>query len=82
MDLFQLGIQECRRDLPHWFLAILRGPVAFGTVNEVEQDVCKTIEIMMPGGGFVLAPTHQLQGNSPKENVVAMYEAAIKYGRY
>jgi uroporphyrinogen decarboxylase len=37
---------------------------------------------MMPGGGYALAPTHQLQDNSPTENVVAMYEAAHRHGRY
>jgi uroporphyrinogen decarboxylase len=58
------------------------GPVAYGTVSEVIDDVRKTLEIMMPGGGYCLAPTHQLQDNSPTENVVAMYEAAHKYGKY
>jgi len=28
------------------------------------------------------APTHQLQDNSPTENVVAMYEAVNQYGAY
>jgi uroporphyrinogen decarboxylase len=37
---------------------------------------------MMPGGGYACVPSHQLQDNSPTENVVALYEAAIKYGRY
>lgn len=58
------------------------GPVAYGTVEEVDEYVKKTLDIMMPGGGYCLSPTHQLQDNSPTENVVAMYEAAHKYGRY
>ncbi len=58
------------------------GKVAFGTVEETIADVRQTLEIMMPGGGYALAPTHQLQDNSPTENVVAMYEAALRYGRY
>ena len=58
------------------------GPVAYGTVDEVEKYVKDTLEIMMPGGGYLLAPTHQLQDNSPTENVLKMYEAAIKYGKY
>jgi uroporphyrinogen decarboxylase len=58
------------------------GPVASGTVGEVVENVRDTLEIMMPGGGYCLAPTHQLQDNSPTENVVAMYEAAHEYGRY
>ena len=58
------------------------GPVAYGTVDDVVQTVRDTLEIMMPGGGYCLAPTHQLQDNSPTENVVAMYETAHKFGRY
>ncbi|OGG48978.1 MAG: hypothetical protein A3F84_08220 [Candidatus Handelsmanbacteria bacterium RIFCSPLOWO2_12_FULL_64_10] len=58
------------------------GPVAGGTVQDTVQDVRETLEVMMPGGGYALAPTHQLQDNSPTENVVAMYEAAYQYGRY
>ncbi len=58
------------------------GPVAFGTPEEVTASVRETLEIMMPGGGYCLSPTHQLQDNSPVENVLAMYEAARKYGTY
>jgi len=58
------------------------GPVASGTVDEVAEDVRNTLQIMMPGGGYALAPTHQLQDNSPTENVVAMYQAAHRHGRY
>ncbi len=58
------------------------GPVACGTVGDVITDVRRTLEIMMPAGGYCLAPTHQLQDNSPTENVVAMYQAAHEYGRY
>ena len=58
------------------------GPVATGTVADTIQYCRNTLEIMMPGGGYCFAPTHSLQDNSPTENVVAMYEAALEYGRY
>ncbi len=58
------------------------GPVAYGTPEETTKSVKDTLEIMMPGGGYLLAPTHQLQDNSPTENVVAMYEAAHEFGYY
>lgn len=58
------------------------GPVAYGTVAETIANVRETLEMMMPGGGYALAPSHQLQDNSPTENVVAMYEAARIYGEY
>jgi len=58
------------------------GPVAFGTVDEVVAECKRTLEIMMPGGGYCFAPTHALQDNSPTANVVAMYETALRCGLY
>jgi uroporphyrinogen decarboxylase len=67
------------------------GPVAYGTPEEVVRDVRETLAVMMPppdgapgaeSGGYALSPTHQLQDNSPTENVVAMYDAARTYGWY
>jgi uroporphyrinogen decarboxylase len=58
------------------------GPVAYGTKDETVAYCRQTLEIMMPGGGYCFSPTHQLQDNSPTENVVAMYATAQKYGWY
>ncbi len=58
------------------------GPVATGTVDETIAYCKNTLNIMMPGGGYCFAPTHQLQDNSPTENVVAMYDTAKKFGTY
>jgi uroporphyrinogen-III decarboxylase len=58
------------------------GPVAYGTVEDVVADCRKTLDIMMPGGGYCFSPTHMLQDNSPTENVLAMYAAAHQYGVY
>ena len=58
------------------------GPVAYGTVDDVIGVCQQTLETMMPGGGYCFAPTHQLQDNSPVENVVAMYDTAIRCGGY
>ena len=58
------------------------GPVAYGSVADVRQYCRKTLEMMMPGGGYCFSPTHALQDNSPTENVLAMYETAHEYGKY
>ena len=58
------------------------GPLAYGTPKETEQVVKDTLEIMMPGGGYHLSPTHMIQDNTPVENLFAMYQAAHIYGRY
>ncbi|OGV72683.1 MAG: hypothetical protein A3K19_06890 [Lentisphaerae bacterium RIFOXYB12_FULL_65_16] len=56
------------------------GPLAYGTVADVEREVRETLAVMASGGGYMLAPTHQLQDNSPVENVIAMYQAAHTLG--
>ncbi|MFH1570588.1 MAG: uroporphyrinogen decarboxylase family protein, partial [Gemmatimonadota bacterium] len=58
------------------------GPVAHGTVEETIADCRRTLEVMMPGGGYCFAPTHLLQDDTPTENAVAMYEAARRFGQY
>ena len=58
------------------------GPVAIGTTEETINYCRRTLEIMMPGGGYSFSPTHQLQDNSPTENVVAMYEVAKEFGTH
>jgi len=56
------------------------GPVAWGTVEDVKDYCRQTLATMMPGGGYIFAPTHSLQDNSPTANVVAMYETAHRDG--
>ncbi len=58
------------------------GPVAHGSRDEVADYCRQTLEIMMPDGAYCFAPTHQLQDNSPTENVVAMYDVAHTHGCY
>lgn len=58
------------------------GPLAYGSVDDVKQNVKETLEIMMPGGGYMLSPTHCIQDNTPTENVLALYEAGEAFGRY
>lgn len=56
--------------------------LAFGSVEEVRQEVAENIRILGEGGGYILAPCHNIQAVSPPENVVAMYEAGYELGRY
>jgi uroporphyrinogen decarboxylase len=52
----------------------------FGTVEEVRQEVLDNLRILGEGGGYVLAPCHNIQSVSPPENIVAMYAAAYEHG--
>jgi uroporphyrinogen decarboxylase len=58
------------------------GKVTSGTPEEVRQEVKDTLGVMMPACSYMLSPTHELQDNSPTQNVAALYQAAIEYGFY
>jgi len=58
------------------------GPLAYGTEEEVRNNCKETLEIMMKHRGYHFAPTHEIQDNTPTENVIAMYQAAHDLGRY
>lgn len=47
----------------------------FGTPGDVRRQVRENIEMFSSGRGYVVAPCHNLQSNTPTENVVALYEA-------
>ncbi len=53
-----------------------------GDVARVEAEVRERIGVLGPGGGYVLAPANHLQPDVPPENVVALFQAARKYGTY
>jgi uroporphyrinogen decarboxylase len=56
--------------------------LASATPEKVRQHVRELIEIFAPGGGYVFCQVHNIQANVPPENVVAMFEAALEFGRY
>ncbi len=53
-----------------------------GTPDEVRAEVKDKIEALAPGGGFILNPIHNVQPDVPVENLQAMIDAALEYGRY
>lgn len=54
----------------------------FGSLEDVEEEVKRVIGELGPGGGYILAPSHCIQPDVPPANLVAMYDATIKYGKY
>ncbi|NLO36949.1 MAG: uroporphyrinogen-III decarboxylase-like protein [Clostridiaceae bacterium] len=53
----------------------------FGSLADVRQEVADNIRLLGAGGGYILAPCHNIQAVSPPENIVAMYETAYALGR-
>jgi uroporphyrinogen decarboxylase len=71
------------REIVFWGAACNpQGALAFGTPEEVREEVRRNIDALAPGGGFVFANVHNIQNQVPPENIAAMFEACYEYGAY
>jgi hypothetical protein len=52
-----------------------QGRLPFGTADEVREQVAERVKVFGRRSGFVFAAIHNIQSNTPVENVVAMFEA-------
>jgi uroporphyrinogen decarboxylase len=54
--------------------------LAFGSVEDVREEVMDNLRILGEGGGYILAPCHNIQAVSPPRNIVTMYGAGYECG--
>jgi uroporphyrinogen decarboxylase len=52
-----------------------------GTPEEVQEETRKMLDLMGVGGGYVLAAVHNIQPDTPPENIMAMLDTAFSYRR-
>ena len=53
-----------------------------GSPEEVAANVRQNVEALMPGGGYVFNNVHNIQGEVPAENIVALFDTAYQCGFY
>jgi uroporphyrinogen decarboxylase len=73
--------REYGRELTFWGGIDTHRVLPTGTPAEVREEVKRRIDDLRENGGYVLSAVHNIQPEVPPENVVAMYEAALEYGR-
>jgi uroporphyrinogen decarboxylase len=66
-DLVFCGAIDTQRILP------------YGTPQEVRLEVRRVLEILAPGGGYMLASVHTIMDEVPPENILAMVDAALEF---
>ena len=49
------------------------------TPEEVYKETMRIIDVLGANGGYVVAPSHSVQGDTPPENVVAIFDAVRDY---
>ena len=49
-----------------------------GTAEEVQAAVKRAISILGNQGGYIMTSAHYIQNDTPVENIIAMYDTAIR----
>ena len=71
------------RDITFWGGGVdTQQVLPFGTPEAVADEVRRRIDDLAPGGGFVFAAVHNIQAFVPPENIIALFDTALEYGRY
>ena len=53
-----------------------------GNPLEVREETKRRIDDLAPGGGFIFNPVHNIQGEVPPENIMAMWETLQENSKY
>ena len=69
-------------DIAFWGAIDSQSVLARGTPEDVRKEVKHRIEDLARDRGYVLCATHNLQPEVKAENIEAMYEAGLDYGKY
>ena len=54
----------------------------YGTPEEVRREVKRVMEILGPGGGYMVASVHTIMDDVPAQNILAMVDAVEEFGHY
>lgn len=73
--------REYGSDLAFWGGIDTHRVLPRGTPAEVTEEVKRRIDDLHGNGGYVLSAVHNIQPEVPPENVVAMYQAGLEYGK-
>jgi uroporphyrinogen decarboxylase len=57
----------------------VQSTLPFGKPEDVHKEVRQRIEVMGENGGYILAPSHAIQGGTPPENIIAFLEEAGRF---
>jgi uroporphyrinogen decarboxylase len=73
MDLFEMK-RRFGGDLTFYGGVSVQRLLPFGTPQEVRDETRRLIEVVGRGGGFIIAPSHEMPGDIPLGNMLALVE--------
>jgi len=66
----------------HGGIDLQRAMSAQGTLEDVRKEIDTRIDALAHGGGYILAPAHNIQPESSPEQILELYDYATKRGVY
>jgi len=54
----------------------------YGSPEDVKRETIERITYLAPRGGFIISPCHSIQPDTSVENILALYDTALEYGKY
>ena len=60
----------------------IQNVLPYGTPEDVENEIKLRISQAGANGGLILAPAHNIQADTPVENILKMHEAILTHGKY
>jgi uroporphyrinogen decarboxylase len=77
MDITTLK-QQFGRDLVLWGGGIdVQQVLPYASLQEIEDDVLRTLDILCPGGGYVFVPSHNIQADVTPDRIHKVYQTVL-----
>ena len=70
------------KKLCFWGTIDVQETLPFGSREEIKKEVMDRISGLAPDGGFIAAPAHNVQYDTPVENFIALISYLDEYGHY
>lgn len=81
MDLKKLK-REYGKDIAFHGSIDIQNTLPNGTPDDIRNEVAARMEAGKSGGGFIISTSHNIQGDTPIENVLMLFESYKEYGKY
>ena len=79
---FEFLKKEYGKYLTFWGGVSTQKTLPYGTPADVRAEVRDRIRVLGKGGGYIVAPSHELQGDVPLENMLAFIDEVQNQSRH
>ncbi len=66
----------------HGGIDLQQAMASVGKIDDLRKEIDTRLRAFAPGGGYILAPAHNIQPDSTPEKILEMYDYAAEKGQY